>query len=111
MAGVKGNRYDYEGYKIWELHEEDIIRQSNDWKKIQSEHKNIPFLVIGDFNQTRDNLPKGYGTIKGRELLTRKLNETKLECVTEIDYAKTKQLSFDKKKGKISIIFVFLKIG
>ena len=101
MAGVSGNRYEFSGYKVWELHEEDIIRQSNDWKKIQSKNKNIPFFVIGDFNQTRDGLPKGYGTIKGRELLTQKLNETKLSCVTEIDFSKTKQLNIDIKKGKV----------
>jgi len=101
MAGVSGNRYDFSGYKPWELHKEDIIRQSDDWKKIQSENKNIPFLVIGDFNQTRDDLPKGYGTISGRELLTEKLKETNLICVTNIDFAKTKQLDIDIKKGKV----------
>ena len=101
MAGVSGKRYDFSGYKPWELHEEDIIRQSDDWKKIQSENKNTPFFVIGDFNQTRDDLPKGYGTINGRELLTKKLKETDLSCVTEIDFSKTKQLSIDFKKGKV----------
>lgn len=101
MAGVSGKRYEFSGYKAWELHEEDIIRQSNDWKKIQSENNNIPFFVIGDFNQTRDNLPKGYGTISGRDLLTKKLKETELTCLTGIDFSKTKQLSIDIKKGKV----------
>lgn len=101
MAGVMGNRYEFSGYKAWELHEEDIIRQSDDWKKIQSDNNDIPFLVIGDFNQTRDNLPKGYGTISGRELLTNKLKETELTCITEIDFSKTKQLSIDTKNGKV----------
>lgn len=101
MAGVKGNRYEFSGYKTWELHEEDIIRQSNDWKKIQSKNKNIPFFVIGDFNQTRDNLPKGYGTISGRKLLTKKLKETELTCITEIDFSETNQLSVDPIKGKV----------
>lgn len=101
MAGVNGNRYEFSGYKAWELHEEDIVRQSNDWKKIQSKNKNIPFFVIGDFNQTRDNLPKGYGTKRGRQLLTEKLKETGLSCITEIDFSQTKQLSIDIKKGKV----------
>ncbi len=101
MAGVSGNRYEFSGYKPWELHEEDIIRQSNDWKIIQSKNRDIPFLVIGDFNQTRDELPKGYGTKNGRELLTKKLKETKLNCLTGIDFSKTKQLSIDAKKGKV----------
>lgn len=101
MAGVSGNRYEFSGYKPWELHKEDIIRQSDDWKIIQSKNKNIPFLVIGDFNQTRDDLPKGYGTKSGRELLTKKLKETKMNCLTGIDFSKTKQLSIDTKKGKV----------
>lgn len=101
MAGVTGNRYEYEGYKPWELHYEDITRQSNDWEMIQSKNKDIPFFVIGDFNQTRDNLEKGYGTLKGRELLTKELNKNRLKCVTDIDFAKMGYLTLDKKKNKI----------
>jgi exonuclease III len=101
MAGVKGNRYAFSGYKVWELHTEDIIRQSEDWRRIKAKYGSTPFFVIGDFNQTRDGLPKGYGTINGRAVLTNQLKENGLRCVTETDFAKTEQLNLDKKKGKI----------
>lgn len=53
-AGVSGNRHPVKGYKVWEYHAEDIKAQSRDWQKIRKANPNIPFLLIGDFNQTRD---------------------------------------------------------
>lgn len=101
MAGVKGERYGELGYKIWQYHEEDIINQAKDWKKIMMEYPDLPFFVIGDFNQTRDGLPKGYGKNSARELLTEKLNENALKCITEIDFAAKKELTIDPKKQKV----------
>jgi len=101
MAGVRGNRYAFSGYKAWELHVEDIFRQSEDWRRIKAKYSSTTFFVIGDFNQTRDGLPKGYGTKTGRAVLTKQLKENGLSCVTEIDFAKTKQLNLDIKKKKI----------
>lgn len=101
MAGVRGNRYEQTGYKTWELHEEDIIHQSSDWQRIHTKYPNADLLVIGDFNQTRDNLPKGYGTANGRQLLSKELEKNKLSCLTGIDFEDTEQLSPDPKKGKV----------
>ncbi len=98
MAGVKGERYGELGYKNWEYHEKDIYSQSEDWKKI-IENEKLPLMIIGDFNQTRfKNI--GYGTRKVRALLTEKLNENNLECVTEIDFSE-KFLTPDPKKQTI----------
>lgn len=101
MAGVKENRYEQTGYKAWEFHEEDISNQSGDWQKIKSLYPNANLLVIGDFNQTRDNLPRGYGTTNGRKLLSEELEKNKLTCLTEVDFEETQQLTPDPKKGKV----------
>lgn len=100
MAGVTGNRYPHTGYKTWEFHEKDILAQSADWLKIGLTFPGIPLMIIGDFNQTRDDLPKGYGTKTGRELLTTALNNNKLTCLTGLDFGKT-HLRIDPNKGKV----------
>ena len=101
MAGVSGNRYEQTGYKTWQLHEEDILSQSQDWNRIQLLYPDAALVVLGDFNQTRDNLPKGYGTINGREVLSKELERNNLNCLTGIDFSKTGQLTVDPKKGKV----------
>lgn len=101
MARVSGARYNHSGYKAWEFHYEDIDRQFKDWMNIQKQFSDVPFFVIGDFNQTRDQLPKGYETIKGRDLLGDKLQDAQLRCVTGIDFSKTGQLSVDPKRNKV----------
>jgi len=101
MAGVNGSRYEYKGYKAWQYHEEDIIKQSDDWAAIQESHPDATFLVAGDFNQTQDDLPGGYGTSKVRSLMNSKLDEQGLMCLTGIDFSKTSQLSVDPKKGRV----------
>ncbi len=99
-AGVKGNRYKQTGYKNWQLHYEDIINQSSDWNKIISNYPNTSFFVIGDFNQTRNEIQKGYGTSKGRELLTKELQLNNLKCVTEIDFTHEFLTKHPKVNGK-----------
>lgn len=94
-------RYGKLGYKMWQMHKEDIVRQGKDWQTIISQHEDIPFFVIGDYNQTRDELPKGYGTKEGREILSNQLENNDLACVTGIDFATTKQLSEDPKKKRV----------
>ncbi len=101
MAGVNGSRYENKGYHAWQMHEEDIIRQSFDWKQIMSDFPNTPFFLIGDFNQTRGYLSKGYGTDKCRDLLTAKLKENHLICVTEIDFTEQNQLREDPKTKNV----------
>lgn len=101
MAGVKGGRYGELGYKVWQMHEEDIVKQSADWKRIKSEYPDYPLLVIGDYNQTRDGKPKGYGTDNVRNILSDELTRNNLTCVTEIDFEATGQLTIDPKKNKV----------
>ncbi len=100
MAGVSGNRYPEKGKKVWQLHFEDILAQSSDWKGIIAKYPNVPFLVAGDFNQTRDELPKGYGTIQGRKLLSQKLSDNSLDCVTENNFQESGFLTADPKGRK-----------
>ncbi len=84
MAGVKGQQYGKVSYKAWEFHEKDLYKQAKDWNNIQNNHPNLPFFVIGDFNQTRyEN--KGYGTKKVRKILTKQLEKLNLDCITAID--------------------------
>ncbi len=100
MAGVSGNRYPDKGKKVWQLHIEDIIDQSQDWQNIMDNYPNIPFVVAGDFNQTRDGLKYGYGTNQGRKILTQKLTDNGLSCVTEIDFHEMNFLTPDGKGRK-----------
>lgn len=100
MAGVSGNRYPEKGKKVWQLHLEDIIDQAQDWQNIMRNYQNVPFLVAGDFNQTRDGLKYGYGTNQGRKLLTHKLADNDLSCVTEIDFHESGFLNSDSKGKK-----------
>lgn len=101
MAGVSGIRYEQKGYKAWQFHYEDIGSQSADWEKIRSHYPNAHLLVIGDFNQTRDELPKGYGTNIGREILTKELIKNNLSCLTGLDFGKLQKLSPHPKTGII----------
>lgn len=98
MAGVSGERYGNLGYKAWEYHEKDLINQGNDWKRIIQQHPTTPFFVVGDFNQTRNNLP-GYGTDRVRQILTEILDNLQLRCATAIDFSK-EFLHPDPKTGK-----------
>lgn len=96
QAGVFGARYGNLGYKSWEYHEKDLYSQSKNWRELMEIEK-LPLIVIGDFNQTRNN--KGYGTSKVRRILTDLLEDLSLKCVTEIDFSEN-YLTEDPKKGK-----------
>lgn len=100
MAGVSGNRYPEKGKKVWQLHLEDIIDQSQDWQNIMNNFPDVPFLVAGDFNQTRDGLKYGYGTNQGRKFLTQKLADNNLSCVTEDNFHENGFLQPDSKGKK-----------
>lgn len=97
MAGVSGKRYGNLGYKPWEFHEKDLIRQGEEWEKLSV--RNIPLFVIGDFNQSRYN-GQGYGTKKVRDILTGILTDLNLTCVTEIDFSGN-YLTEDPKNGRM----------
>ena len=98
MAGVSGVRYGNLDYKTWEYHEIDLYNQSQNWSELVSENIDLPLIVAGDFNQTRFN-NVGYGTKKVREILTQKLKEVGMTCVTAVDFSKN-YLTIDPKKGK-----------
>ena len=83
------------------MHKENIILQSADWIKILAEYNDIPLVVAGDFNQTRDDLKGGYGTKATRELLTLALETCNLSCVTNEDFSANGKLKKDPKKGTI----------
>lgn len=97
MAGVSGVRYGNLDYKVWEYHEKDLYKQSEDWQRIKT--KDCPLFVIGDFNQSRFN-NQGYGTKRVRSILTDLLKKNDLTCVTEIDFS-TNFLTIDPRRGKI----------
>ncbi len=99
MAGVTGVRYGNLNYTTWEYHEKDLHNQSDNWKELLKENEGLPLIVAGDFNQTRFN-DIGYGTKKVRRILTEKLQEIEMTCVTEIDFSQN-FLSKDPKKGKV----------
>ena len=83
------------------MHKEDIVIQGKNWQKIISQHTDILFFVIEDYNQTRYSLPKGYGTKEGRQILSQQLDDNDLTCVTGIDFAATNQLNEAPKKKKV----------
>lgn len=59
----------------------------------------MPLVIAGDFNQTRDNSFRTYGTKFGRELLSMKLSQCRLCCLTTEDFGATGKLSIDPSKG------------
>lgn len=68
--------------KRWEEHKKEIENHRKDWLHIQKEHSNIPMIVAGDFNQSRD----GSGWYEEKESvqkLTKALQDCSLECLTE----------------------------
>lgn len=69
--------------KKWEEHYKSITSFGEDWAKLR---QRAPLCVAGDFNETLSG-PTGYGTHKGRALLSQELQRSNLICVTaEIDY-------------------------
>ena len=100
-AGVSGDRYPVSGYKPWEYHCEDIERQSEDWKRIKQLYPNLPFVLIGDFNQVRDGEKRGYKTKKGNDLLSQALVENDLVSLTDFSFENKGLLSINPKTGKV----------
>ena len=103
---VYGTIIPYHGYKgssgksgKWVEHDKAIVDHGNDWRAIQDKFPGIPFIVAGDFNQTRDG-SKAYCSPKGIELLTEQLSRNSLTCITEEDFGAKGKLKPDpKNKG------------
>jgi endonuclease/exonuclease/phosphatase family metal-dependent hydrolase len=58
----------------------------------------VPFIVAGDFNQTR-GASLAYRSVKGAELLDEQLKRNNLECLTEEDFGAEGKLSPDPRKS------------
>lgn len=74
----------------WEEHHRSIPLHGEDWRRLRSRFPDHRVIVAGDFNQSRDGRRyswggQWYGTAKGRDLLTRELEQSGLVCVTEDD--------------------------
>lgn len=86
--------------KQWVEHYKAIEAQGNDWFRILQEcRQKFPLVVAGDFNQTRDNSSRTYGTKFGRELLGKELSRSGLSCLTTENFGMTGKLSIDPSKG------------
>ncbi len=78
--------------KKWELHYASINQHNDDLMKLQHSFPDHSIAFGGDLNQSRDGT-NWYGTTKGRELLSKCLENTKLKCVTEEAYRAMGQLT------------------
>ena len=83
----------------WTEHMKSIIEHSTDWQTIQDLYPNIPFIVAGDFNQTRDGSTRTYGTNACREQLGAELTKNKLSCLTTENFGAAGKLKIDPAKG------------
>jgi endonuclease/exonuclease/phosphatase family metal-dependent hydrolase len=81
----------------WAEHEKSIIDHGADWRAIQDkdQYRGIPFIVMGDFNQTRDGASRGYRSPNGIQLLNSQLDRNQLQCITEEDFGAQGKLTPD----------------
>lgn len=87
-----------DGSKPWEEHYKSIKWHGQDWSDIINFEPNIPLIVAGDFNQTRDGSNR-YSSPEGIDLLSKELRRNKLICLTEENFGISGKLSEDPKKG------------
>lgn len=100
---VYGTIIPYHGYrgkdqtsKAWEEHYKSITNLGIDLKRLARISSNeLPLIVGGDFNQTRDGSVRTYGTTKGRMMLTEVLTDLEMECVTEEHFGNAGKLKVD----------------
>lgn len=86
------------GSKPWEEHYKSIKWHGQDWSEIVDSERDAPFIVAGDFNQTRDGSNR-YSSADGIDLLSKELDKSKLICLTEEDFGRSGKLRVDPKKG------------
>jgi endonuclease/exonuclease/phosphatase family metal-dependent hydrolase len=85
--------------KPWTEHYKAIEAHGEDWFRILQEcGQKVPIVVAGDFNQTRDNSSRTYGTKFGRDLLSRELSRCALRCLTTEDFGAIGKLNIDPSK-------------
>lgn len=90
--GMEGNS------GAWVEHYKAIGVQGDDWARLRTE-TNLPLIVAGDFNQTRDGSKRTYGTNHGRSLLSAQLERNSLVCLTTEDFGANGKLKADPDKG------------
>ena len=83
----------------WAEHMKSITEHGADWRVIQEINPGIPFVVAGDFNQTRDGSMRTYGTKACREMLGAELTRSHLTCLTTENFGASGKLSADPSKG------------
>ncbi len=83
----------------WAEHDKSIVDHGNDWRAIQDNYPGIPFIVAGDFNQTRDG-SRAYCSPNGLQLLDEQLERNALVAITDEDFGANGKLSPDPKKGR-----------
>lgn len=79
----------------WAEHDKSIAEHGADWKRIRDLYPGIPFIVAGDFNQTRDGASRGYHSPNGISLLNDELAKNDLECITDDDFGLKGELKSD----------------
>ena len=68
----------------WEEHRKSLAAQVADWQHLRRKFPNHSFCIAGDFNQSRDGT-RWYADPQSVEFLTRALDESSMQCVTEMD--------------------------
>ena len=84
----------------WEEHHKEIVKQGEDWFRIQNEFPGLAFIVAGDFNQTRGD-SSAYRSLEGVRLLDEELSRNMLDCLTEEDFGAAGKLKPDPRKGRV----------
>jgi exonuclease III len=85
--------------KKWDEHDKEILKQGEDWERIQRAHKGIPMIVAGDFNQARD----GEGTYHSKDgirLLNEQLERCGLISLTDENFFLNRKLKIDPRTGR-----------
>jgi len=84
----------------WAEHDKSIVDHGADWRSIQDKYRGSPFVIMGDFNQTRDGASRGYRSPNGIQLLNDQFELNQLLCITEADFGAQGKLTPDpKNKG------------
>ena len=71
----------WRSYSSHEAFAAALHHQQKDWRRLQEDYPNVPFILAGDFNQDLNGLPY-YGTRRNKQVLRQTLTDCQLECLT-----------------------------